>query len=91
MAAVGALVAQMADGEAKARLEAALRGEETAPAKPRQEVLSGAEVAEVLNCSRRHVQHLAARGILKRVVMPGSSRGCGYSRKCVEALVGVGA
>lgn len=86
------MVAQMEAGAVKERLERAIRGEDDPEAgKIRQEVLSGSQAAEVLHCTTRHIQHLAQRGIIKRVVVPGSSRGCGYLRRSVEALVGVGA
>lgn len=92
VAAVGAMLGQLDNDKIRERLERALKGEaEPRRDELRQEVVTGSEAARVLNCSVRHVQHLAARGAIKRVVEPGSSRGRGYVRRSVEALAQGGA
>lgn len=90
LAAIGAMTAQVGNAKIRGRLEQALRGEEPARQKDelRQEVLSGDEAAKVLGVTRRTIQHLAKKGAIRRVTLPGSSKGCGYQRRSVEALVG---
>jgi hypothetical protein len=91
LAAVAAMVSQIQNNSIRERLERALRGEEAGAADElRQEVVSGLEAAKVLGCTVRTVQILAKRGSIQRIVLPGRLRGCGYSRKSVEALVTAG-
>lgn len=92
LAAIRAMVGQLAEGKKRDALVAVLDGNE--PPKPdtlRQEVLSGAEAARVLGVTPRTVQMLAKSGTIQRAVLPGRVRGFGYTRASVEAVARGGA
>lgn len=57
----------------------------TAPA-----VVSVAEAARTLGVSKRTAQNLVAQGHLKRVVLPGRSRGYGVTRASLSSLLKTG-
>lgn len=94
-AALYAMAGQLADEKMRDALWRVLSGEDPQPKAvaddaPRQQVLSGAEAAKILNLSRRTISALARSGTIKRASLPGRSRSCGYLRQSVEALLATG-
>ena len=89
--AIEALVGTLQTGALRDRLESALTGQPGKRDELKQQVLSTREAALVLGVSRRTVLNFSKRGFLKRVLVPGATRGIGFTRSSVEALVGGGA
>ena len=89
VAAVRAMVGQIGDEKVREALRAALDGE-SVPRKVdtvlRKEVLSAADVATMLNCTRRTVGTLCRQGLIRKVA-PGRRRSLGYRRDSVEAFI----
>ncbi len=54
---------------------------------PTDEILRVPEVARILSRTPRSVHQLAQRGILRKVVFPGSTRSAGFRRSDVERLL----
>ncbi len=76
----------------RAKIMAAIRNggvkpdcSEKKPSAPR--IMRRAEVARVLGRTTRSVDHLARDGVLKRVCLPGRSRGAGYRESDVLNLI----
>ena len=90
VAAVRAMVGQIGDEKVREALRAALDGE-SVPRKVdtvlRKEVLSAADVATMLNCTRRTVGTLCRQGLIRKVALPGRRRSLGYRRDSVEAFI----
>ena len=89
LAALQTLVEKLADRQLAGRLAAALRGDDAPKGDDpiAQKVLSGEEAAKILGLDRRSVTLLAKQGHIKRVVLPGRVRSCGFLRESVEALL----
>lgn len=91
LAAMVTMAGQIQDAKTRHAVSAALNGDEPRQDKAiRQEVVSGAEAARMLNVTRRTVQTMAKRGVIRRAVFPGRIRGFGYTRSSVEALISGG-
>ena len=58
----------------------------TAPADPKR-ILKRGEVAKLFGISRVRVDQLAAKGILRKVMLPGLSRSLGFVAEEVYALL----
>ena len=56
---------------------------------PEKRVLPRGEVARRFNRSLRFVDHLAKAGTLRRVMLPGRKRSCGFLAEDVERLMTV--
>lgn len=83
LAAIRAMVGQLADEPTRNRILAAIDGEGQ-PDEIRKEVLTPRETATVLGITTRRVRGLAAAGKLAKVQW--GERAFGYSRESVEAL-----
>ncbi len=59
-----------------------------APVTSEKRILSRREVARRFNRSLRFVDHLAKAGTLRRVMLPGRQRACGFLAEEVESLMG---
>ena len=77
----------------RARIVASIRnhgkeGETLRPAAVAEKrILPRAEVARRFSRSLRFVDHLAKAGILRRVILPGRTRACGFLAEEVERLM----
>ena len=58
-----------------------------APATRDKRILSRRDVAQRFNRSLRFVDHLAKTGTLRRVMLPGRQRACGFLAEEVERLM----
>jgi len=58
-----------------------------APATRDKRILSRLDVAQRFNRSLRFVDHLAKTGTLRRVMLPGRQRACGFLAEEVERLM----
>lgn len=58
-----------------------------APVTRDKRILSRREVAQRFSRSLRFVDHLAKAGTLRRVMLPGRQRACGFLAEEVEALM----
>ena len=90
IAAVRAMVGQIGDERTRDALKAALDGESVprrVDVQLRKEVLSAADVAVMLNCTRRTVGNLCKQGLIRKVHLPGRRRSLGYRRDSVEAFI----
>ena len=83
LAAIRAMVGQLADEQARSRILAAIDGEGQ-PDAIRKEVLTPRETATVLGVTTRKVRMLAKAG--KLATVKWGERAFGYSRVSVEAL-----
>lgn len=89
LAAIRAMVAQLAEGRTRDALEAVLDGRKPPRAdagEVRKMVVSGNEAAMMLGVARRTVQVWAKMGRIRRVKCKGSGKGFGYERESVERL-----
>lgn len=65
------------------------RGVGTSPRDDTRELLTAADVAELLGTTERYVWALGRRGLLPRVVLPGG-RLVRFTRSDVEAMISAG-
>ncbi len=80
------LLVQSLPASDKARLLKSLR-ESPAPAVEAPRILKAPDVAARLHCTPRTVYGLAAQGHLRRITLPGRTRGCGFLESEVSQLM----
>lgn len=71
----------------RARLLGIIRNGDHLPAKNAPRLVRRAEAAQRLSVSLRMVDKLTSEGVLKKRILPGRTRGCGFLESDLLALV----
>ena len=73
--------------EERARILGIIRNGDSTPAKHVQRIVRRAEAAQTLSVSLRMIDKLTSEGVLRKRILPGRKRGCGFLESDLLALV----